>query len=119
MLRKTSPRLDRAVRLAIIQKVWEKADVVPGFNPRIWRKDCCGALIHKIQYGNRKSAFGWELDHVVLKSQGGSNRLSNLRPLQWKNNACRQVGELACSVTSSAAYLKGVKEVLQKRAFPR
>jgi len=119
MLRKTNPRLNGAARLAIIQKVWEKADVVPGFNPRIWRKDCCGALIHKNQYGNRKSAFGWELDHVILKSQGGSNQISNLRPLQWKNNASRQVAQLVCSVRSNEAYLKGVKEGLQKRAFQR
>lgn len=32
---------------------------------------------------------------------GGRDVISNLRPLQWKNNASRQNGALTCCVTSS------------------
>ena len=48
-----------------IQKVWEKATVVPNTDPKVLRKDKCGAWIAHIQYGNRNSKFGWEIDHIT------------------------------------------------------
>ena len=86
-----------------IQKVWEKGKVVPGNDPNVWRKDECGAWIHRYQHGNRDSEYGWEIDHIVPVSQGGSDNISNLRPLQWKNNAARQGVRLVCVVTASGA----------------
>lgn len=123
MLRIRSPILARLARLgraAIIQqKVWEKATIVPGCNPEIWRKDCCGAWLKRNQYGKRESPFGWEKDHVIPVSKGGYDKLYNLRPLNWQNNASRQAGRLICSVTSSRGHLEGFRKAPRKVAFQR
>jgi len=80
-----------------IQKVWEKGKIVGGNDPNIWRKDQCDAWIQRSQYGNRDSQYGWEIDHI---SPGGGDNLSNLRPLQWKNNVAKSSGRLGCAVTA-------------------
>jgi len=82
----------------MIQKVWEKGQVVSGNDPNVWRKDECGAWIGRQSYGNRNSKYGWEIDHI---SPGGPDTLSNLRPLQWENNVDKSDGRLKCNVTSS------------------
>ena len=85
----------------IIQKVWEKGTVVSGNDPNVWRKDECKAWIGRQHYGNRDSQYGWEIDHIIPESEGGGDELSNLRPLQWQNNAGKQAGRLKCVVTAS------------------
>ena len=84
-----------------IQKVWEKGTVVSGNDPKVWRQDQCKAWIGRQSYGNRQSQYGWEIDHIKPESEGGGDELSNLRPLQWQNNASKQAGKLVCVVTSS------------------
>jgi hypothetical protein len=83
-----------------IQKVWEKGIVVPGYNAAVLRKDTCGAWIQRDKYGNRQSRYGWEIDHIRPVDAGGTDGLSNLRPLQWDNNAARQNKRLECPVTA-------------------
>lgn len=85
----------------IIQRVWEKGQVVSNNDPNEWRKDDCDAWMERNQYGNRDSQYGWEVDHIKHLSHGGSNDLGNLRPLQWQNNAHRSDGRLTCVVTAS------------------
>lgn len=78
-------------RFSDLQKlvVWRKATIVPGVNPNIRRKDCCGAWIEYYQYGNTDSQFGWEIDHIWPVSRGGGDELVNLQPLQWENNRAK------------------------------
>ncbi|WP_052705176.1 HNH endonuclease signature motif containing protein [Flavobacterium sp. 316] len=67
--------------------VWNKAVVVPGVNPSVRRKDNCGAWIDWNQYGfTVEGGTGWEIDHINPVSNGGSDDLPNLQPLQWQNN---------------------------------
>lgn len=81
-----------------IQNVWLKGTIVDGQDSAKWRKDDCGAWIGRQFYGNRDSQYGWEIDHI---SPGGPDILSNLRPLQWENNAEKSEGRLKCNVTAS------------------
>lgn len=84
----------------IIQKVWEKGEVVPNNDKNNWRKDQCGAWIGRKQYGNRNSNYGWEIDHITPVSDGGTDELSNLRPMQWQNNVHTSDGRLKCLIVS-------------------
>lgn len=77
---------------AIVNEVWEKARVIQGVNGNIKRKDKCGAVIAKSAYGDHNSNFGWDVDHIIPASKGGSDALFNLQPLHWKNNECKSDG---------------------------
>jgi len=85
----------------MLSKVWAKASPVGTNDPNLYRKDQCGAWIKWSEYGNRDSEYGWEVDHITPVSERGSDELSNLRPLQWENNADRATGRLNCPVTAS------------------
>jgi hypothetical protein len=88
-----------------IQGVWEKGRTVPDNDPDVWRKDECGAWIQRVMHGDRDSQYGWEIDHIL---PGGSNEISNLRPLQWKNSVGRGDGRLKCNVIASGVDNKDV-----------
>ncbi len=84
----------------VIERVWQNGKPTPSNDPGVWRKDQCDAWIRRSAYGDRDSPYGWEVDHIRPTSEGGSDELSNLRPLHWENNAVRQSGPLSCVVTS-------------------
>lgn len=69
----------------LIQKIWNKATKVEGFNESKYRKDACGAWIARDKYGTDHQ-FGWEVDHIYPLSKGGDDDLLNLRPLHYENN---------------------------------
>lgn len=77
-----------------IDKLWNNSTTVVGKDEKEWRKDACGAIVKYSEYGNRKSDYGWEIDHIVSKSYLSSlgasedeiDREENLRILHWRNN---------------------------------
>ena len=75
-------------------EVWKQGTVVKGFDKNTWRKDACDAWIKFDEYGNTKSKYGWQVDHIFPSSvlednevqEDDRDNIINLRPLQWKNN---------------------------------
>jgi hypothetical protein len=73
---------------AQIQAVWNKGIIIPGYDAAVWRWDAQGNVMYRADHGDRSSPHGWEIDHFpVPASFGGSDDLSNLRPLHWRANA--------------------------------
>ena len=74
--------------------VWRNAQKIAGYNPSIWRKDCCGAWMKWDEYGNDKSIYGWEIDHIYPQKLMERNNIPedemhdyrNLRAMQHSNN---------------------------------
>lgn len=69
-----------------IERVWNKAIIIAGEDPAVYRQDYAGAWIKRDEYGNTGSSLGWEIDHRNPVANDGSDDLSNLDPLQWNNN---------------------------------
>ena len=72
-----------------IDAVWEKRAGKGNAKPNTYCTDIKGNRIKYDDYGNRKSKYGWEIDHIKTEKDGGGDELSNLRPLQWEANVAR------------------------------
>ena len=74
--------------------VWQKARLVEGFDPAMFRKDACGAWMSWDKYGVTDNLYGWEIDHIcpmsLLEPLGYSEEqiwhIDNLRAVQCENN---------------------------------
>lgn len=86
-----------------IEAVWQKGTLEPSFATS--RKRNCSASMIRAKYGGEEM-IGREIDHIKQVSKGGTDDLSNLRPLQWENNRAKGDGNpdsaWTCKVTSYA-----------------
>ena len=74
----------------LIDKVWSRAKKIRGEDPSKVRQDPYGNLIRKDRFG-KASPQGWEIDHIMPKSKGGSDHLRNLQAMQTDKN--RDLGD--------------------------
>jgi len=87
-----------------VRQVWEKGTIVPNVDPHVLRKDHCGAWINRTSHNGKRENpvdYEWEIDHI---NPNGGDDISNLRPLQWKNNTAKGEGRLDCAVTSDGNH---------------
>lgn len=74
-------------------QLWEEAFAVEGYDSELYRHDACGAWMVKEKYGDRSSAFGWDVDYIfpkkILEERGvlkeEIENPTNLRALNWRN----------------------------------
>ena len=88
------------------QKIWAKGTPCPPNDPKVWRKDQCGAWMHYSEYGapskdEPHTSYKWQIDHIKPESKGGEDIVSNARPLQWYNNDSRQNNPLKTKVIAN------------------
>jgi len=81
----------------VVEAVWQKARTM-GVHETL-RVDAWGWTIVRSDYGNSRSRYGWEIDHILPVPQGGGDELTNLQPLQWENN--RRKDEMMQGITGS------------------
>ncbi|MBN2378221.1 HNH endonuclease [candidate division WOR-3 bacterium] len=75
----------------IILKVWEKAQILEGKNPALWRADDHGVLMYREHYGNHESIFGWEVTHIIPIALGGKDEISNLKPTHCRTRKSKRI----------------------------
>lgn len=65
----------------LIESVWQNAEIVPGTDPALWRRDEFGESIHRLDYGRRDSRYGWEVyDPGIGRRTEG---VYAMRPVHW------------------------------------
>lgn len=75
---------ERGYDREVIERVWRLAQVVSGNDPVVWRRDEFGAWIHRQEYRNRNSEFGWEIADCGFRP--GVCGIATLRPMHWENH---------------------------------
>lgn len=94
----------------LIERIWRKAKIIDGFDETRWRQDFAGAWIQKDQYGIQ-SAYGWEIDHLIPHSHGGTDEIDNLQPLHWENNRMKGADTPIFKTIITSKDKKNVKEI--------
>ncbi len=67
---------------SMIATVWEKGRATRNQDPLEWRMDACGAWIHRSQYNNPDSEYGWR---ILNTSPEGRGDLEHLEPFHCRN----------------------------------
>lgn len=67
-------------------QVWDKGKKMRGKDPNLYRRDSFGNPMYYPSYG-KTSEMGWNIDHSKPQSEGGTDHLNNLKPMNSKANS--------------------------------
>ena len=95
----------------LVYLVWLKATPIQGLPPNEWRRDRNGNVIRWSEYG-RLTQYGWEIDHSIPKSRNGSNDISNLSPMRWREN--REKSGKTLPQYELDTFIKNYREAMQR-----
>jgi hypothetical protein len=98
-------RYDREVQ----ERIWSLAQTVDGNDPAVWRKDEFGAWIHRQDYRDRNSEFGWEIADCGFRP--GVSGIATLRPMHWENHLDYLAGRQRRAVMR-AEGLRNVRQLI-------
>lgn len=73
-----------------IEEVWQKGQLVYGYNPDMYRKDDFGSWMLRTAYGNHSNSMGWEIGYVSPQAELDDETPNDLQPLQWENWEAQQ-----------------------------
>lgn len=96
-----------------IEQIWNKANIIEGYNPDCWRQDFAGAWIKKDQYGIQ-SNYGWEINHRKPIKHGGTDDFFNLIPLHWENNRKKSDDFPICKTLVTS---QGIRNVYKEKSW--
>ncbi|MCW2242287.1 HNH endonuclease [Azospirillum canadense] len=65
---------------------WNSVPTHPDFPFGDWKLDTDQYWMHVTDHGDRSSPHGWEIDHILPRALGGSDRPCNLRARHWYGN---------------------------------
>lgn len=94
------------------QVVWDKGRVLPDRDPTLWRQDQCGAWMHRDQFENADSDYGWCVVNTVA---GGGDRPEDLQPMHQANEYDIANGRPHCRTTAERSGLAPGQSVDQPR----
>lgn len=92
----------------LIQAVWEKGRGMLDKDASEWRKDECGAWLHRQQYNNENSEYGWKILNV---KPGEPDEPHNLQPFHWKNDFDIANNKPQCHVTADRVGLSPTQRI--------
>jgi hypothetical protein len=75
--------------------------------------DFAGREIRKASYGQNGSKYGWNIDHILPKSQGGTGELNNLQITHIQTNAERE-NKLAFWIDGTLYQVKKVSRLYEE-----
>lgn len=81
----------------LMQQIWERGRTIQGWDPTEWRQDACGAWLHRGQYNNADSDYGWRALRV---GPGNPGETDSLHPFHWQNSFDVQNGKAHCRITA-------------------
>lgn len=67
-----------------LEKIWKKAEIIIGVNPKFIRRDIYGNWIKKNDFNNIHSSFGWTVSSVKLQ-KFDDEYYETLMPVHWKH----------------------------------
>lgn len=86
----------------LVNRAWENARAVSGFDPAEWRQDECGAWIRRESYDHPGSKFGWWILDVVADHR---NEPDTLRAFHIRNTFDVAQGRPVCRVHADREHL--------------